>query len=110
MPKPSSAAAAAEALIYLTDAAQHGKPDAQFELGELYRYGQGVPMDCRKALDLYFKSARRGGAEAQYQLGFIFSNGLCETPKNDAEALGWYTKAAKNGQPRLRRATCGRTT
>ena len=40
--------------------------------------------------------AEDGKAEAQYNLGLLYSLGK-EIPKNDSEAIKWYLRAAEQG-------------
>ena len=45
-------------------AAEHGNIDAQLELGDMYRYGLGVPEDNSKAIELFKKVAAQDGDNA----------------------------------------------
>ncbi|MEZ5552689.1 MAG: ankyrin repeat domain-containing protein [Pseudomonadales bacterium] len=45
------------------------EPDAAFELGKLYRLGQGVDKDPDRAAVLFESAARAGNSDAQYMLG-----------------------------------------
>lgn len=49
-----------------------------------------------KALPLYLPLAEQGNAEAQFQIGLIYVNGL-ELAKDDKQAVAWFSKAAKRG-------------
>ena len=69
---------------------------AQYDLGEMYRIGQGVPQDYKEAVKWYTKAAEQGIAFAQYILGVSYSEGI-GVPKDDKEAVKWYTKAAEQG-------------
>jgi TPR repeat protein len=40
--------------------AEMGDIDAQFELGLMYRYGEGVPQDYKQAVYWYTKAAEQG--------------------------------------------------
>ncbi|MBR5640374.1 MAG: sel1 repeat family protein [Muribaculaceae bacterium] len=46
----------------------------------------------------YYKQAKKGDAEAQYQLGNCYLNGY-DVDKDDKQAVYWFTKAAKQGHP-----------
>ncbi len=75
--------------------AAEGNPDAQFNLGQAYKLGRGVPADPAVALDWYRKAALTGHEQAQATLGLqLFQNG-----KRD-EAMIWLKKAADQGEPR----------
>ncbi len=72
-----------------------GEPDAQFNLGQAYKLGRGVPVDAAVALDWYRKAANSGHEQAQATLGLqLFQSGQRE------EALVWLRKAADQGEPR----------
>ena len=73
-----------------------GGAKAQFDLGVMYAFGQGVPKNDLEAVKWYRKAAEQGYAKAQYNLGVCsdFGRGL---PKDNAEAVRWYRKAAGQG-------------
>ncbi|MEO0913870.1 MAG: caspase family protein, partial [Pseudomonadota bacterium] len=56
----------------LTEAAEAGSPEAQFELAQLYETGLGVEQDIPRALELYRASADAGFADAINDLGFLY--------------------------------------
>lgn len=72
-----------------------GDADAQFNLGQAYKLGRGVPVDPGLAEQWYGKAAAQGheAAIANYGLA-LFQNG-----KRD-EAVPWLEKAANRGEPR----------
>src|SRR5688500_3450702 len=75
--------------------ADQGDADAQFNLGQAYKLGRGVPMDLRIAQGRYEKAARQGHGQAQAILGLVlFQAG------NRAAAMPWIKKGADNGDPR----------
>ncbi len=51
--------------------AEQGDAAAQFNLGVMYSFGDGVLQDDKEAVRWYRKSAEQGVAEAQYNLGVI---------------------------------------
>src|SRR6186713_3119556 len=56
--------------------AEAGDADAQYNLGQAYKLGRGVPLDLRTAQGWYEKAARQGHPQAQAILGLIlFQNG-----------------------------------
>ncbi|MEP9357444.1 SPOR domain-containing protein [Sphingomonas sp. KR3-1] len=75
--------------------AMKGDSDAQFNLGQAYKLGRGVPADLNQAELWYGKAAAQGHeqAEASYALA-LFANG-----KRDA-AAPWLQRAAGRGDPR----------
>ena len=77
-------------------AAKQGEAYAQFNLGIMYEYGDGVPENDAEAVKWYRKAADQGYADAQYNLGLMYNDGE-GVPENDAEAVKWYRKAADQG-------------
>ena len=55
--------------------AEQGVAEAQYNLGVMYAYGQGVRQDYAEAVRWYRKAAEQGYAEAQYHLGGMYHNG-----------------------------------
>ena len=83
----------------VTDAirvAEQGHASAQYRLGLLYGFGEGVPQNYAEAAKWYRLAAEQGHASAQYRLGilYILSRGV---PQNFAEAAKWYRLAAEQG-------------
>jgi tetratricopeptide (TPR) repeat protein len=76
-------------------AADQGDADAQFNLGQAYRLGRGVPADLRIAQSWFQKAAAKGHEQAQANLGLILYEG-----GKRREALPWIRKAADRGDPR----------
>jgi cell division septation protein DedD len=75
--------------------ADQGDQDAQFNMGQAYRLGRGVPADLRIAQSWFQKAAAQGHEMAQGNLGLL----LYESGKR-AEAMPWISKAAGRGDPR----------
>src|SRR5688572_21553474 len=48
---------------------------SQFREGERYRVGAGIPGDQVRAREWYLKAAAQGHAQAQSQLGMIYTYG-----------------------------------
>ena len=76
--------------------AEQGDAKAQYNLGLMYRKGQGVPQDDAEAVGWWRKAAEQGNAGAQNNLGVMYRNGH-GVPQDDAEAVGWWRKAAEQG-------------
>jgi TPR repeat protein len=83
---PTEAAKAFRAL------ADKGNPEAQRQLGLALALGRGVDKDLAEAEKWLRKSADKGHAGGQYDLGRI-----CEATKKLAEAAKWYRKSAGQG-------------
>jgi TonB family protein len=77
----------------LAGAAQH-----QYQLGQMYLNGQGVPQDFTEARKWLEKSAEQGYADAQEALGMILLP-RANAPGDPALATIWLRKAAEQGKP-----------
>ena len=62
----------ATALREWTPLAKQGNASAQFNLGLMYRKGQGVPQDYKTAVKWYRLAAEQGNASAQFNLGVMY--------------------------------------
>ncbi len=80
----------------LLQAARHGDPNAQFQMGDLYMTGRGVGRDPAAAAAWYRAAAQQGHAVAASNLGVLYANGR-GVPQSDAEAVTWFRKAADAG-------------
>jgi len=75
--------------------AEKGDADAEFDLGQAYRLGRGVPVDLAQAQLWLEKAADAGHLDAQTTLGLLlFDSG------NRSGAMRWLKKAAERGEPR----------
>ncbi len=77
-------------------AAIAGDADAQFNLGQAYKLGRGVPVDMAMAESWYRKAALQGQIEAEANYGLI----LFQNNKR-SEALPWLEKSVARGEPRV---------
>lgn len=73
-----------------------GFPYAQMRVGEFYQYDQEANYE--EAMKWYRKAADQGNAEAQYQLGEIYDQGMAGK-KDYQEAFKWFRLAAEQGEP-----------
>lgn len=72
-----------------------GDPDAQFNLGQAYKLGRGVPVDLGEAAAWYRKAAVQGHKAAEANLGLVlFQQG------ERAAALPYLQRAAEAGEAR----------
>ncbi|WP_332837884.1 SPOR domain-containing protein [Sphingomonas sp. MA1305] len=72
-----------------------GDPDAQFNLGQAYKLGRGVPLDPVLAESWFRKAAVQGHFQAQDNYGLaLFQAG------KKADAAPWLEKSAARGEPR----------
>ncbi|WP_246263247.1 SPOR domain-containing protein [Parasphingopyxis algicola] len=75
--------------------AETGDPDAQFNLGQAYKLGRGVPQDMERARDLFGQAADQGHLRAEANYGLIlFQDG------NREDAMPYIIRAANRGEPR----------
>ncbi len=80
----------------LKKAAEQGDVRAQFNLGLVYSFGDGVPQDYKESVRWYRKAAEQGDANAQVHLGSAYSNGR-GVLQDYKESVKWYRKAAEQG-------------
>ena len=76
--------------------AEQGYAFAQYKLGIMFEYGNGVPKDYAEAVKWYRLSAEQGYAIGQYSLGLMYSNGY-GVLKDKAEAVKWWRLSAEQG-------------
>ena len=55
--------------------AEQGDASAQFNLGQMYKDGEGVPKDLAEAAKWWRKAAGQGHADAQFELGYAYKRG-----------------------------------
>ena len=82
-------------------------PEAQYNLGTSYYYGDGVSKDLQQALLWHTKAAEQGYAAAQSFLGVCYLNGD-GVDRDPQKAIQWLTKAAEQGyvKAQYNLATC----
>lgn len=72
-----------------------GDPDAEFDLGQAYKLGRGVPQDLARAEALFGQAAAQGHVQAADNYGLLlFQRGA------HAQAMPYITAAAARGDPR----------
>lgn len=75
--------------------AERGDADAQFDIGQAYRLGRGVPTNLSTAKGWLEKAASQGHVDAETTLGLLlFQNG------EQGAGLKWLKLAAEQGEPR----------
>ena len=77
--------------------AEQGDSYAQYNLGLMYDYGEGVIEDDTQAIYWFRKAAEQGHAKAQYNLGLMYESGR-GIAKDDTQAVYWFRKAAEQGE------------
>jgi len=78
--------------------AQQGHAKAQYWLGKMYDFGEGVPQDYAEAVKWYRRAAEQGYAVAQTNLGAMYDYGR-GVPQDYAKAVAWYRCAAEQELP-----------
>jgi len=76
--------------------AEAGDANAQYHLGWMYYYGEGVLKNFTEAVKWFRRAADQGNANAQYNLGWMYYYGE-GVPKEFTEAVKWYRRAAEQG-------------
>jgi TPR repeat protein len=86
----------AEAFTWCQRAAHSKLAWAQYNLGLMYRKGEGVAQSDAEAVRWYRLAAAQKFADAQWKLGdlYYFGRGVAQSYTN---AAAWYRKAAENG-------------
>jgi TPR repeat protein len=83
------------ALNFFKKAAEQAHPVAVYNLGVMYRDGQGVPIDLDQALTYFQRAADLGLPSAQYEMG-VWHLSL---PRNFKEAKRHFKLAAAQNHP-----------
>ena len=85
-----------KALRKLLPLAESGHAAAQYNIGVMHEWGNGVPQDNSLALKWYKRSAELFHKDAQNNLGALYSKGE-GTEQSFVEALKWFLISAENG-------------
>lgn len=72
-----------------------GDADAQFNLGQAYKLGRGVPADLDQAEGWYRRAAKQGHLQAEDNLGLVLF-----TANRREEAMPFIVRSAERGEPR----------
>lgn len=72
-----------------------GDADAQFNMGQAYKLGHGVPIDGAQAIEWFRRAAQQDHVQAGDNLGLALFQA-----RRLAEALPWLEKGAARGEPR----------
>lgn len=72
-----------------------GDADAQFNLGQAYKLGRGVPADLTQAEAWYRRAAKQGHLQAEDNLGLVLF-----TANRRDEAMPYIKASAARGEPR----------
>ena len=69
---------------------------AQFTLGLMFYFGQGIVQDEAKAFALFKKAAKAGHLAAQNNVGYFYFNGKA-VPQDYLRAYVWFSLSAASG-------------
>ena len=84
------------ALQEFTPLAEEENSLAQYNLGQMFRKGQGVLQDYQQAAKWYRLAAEQGDAGAQTNLGVMYAKGG-GVLQDYQEAMKWFRLAAEQG-------------
>ena len=86
-----------KAIMYFQKAADGGSHEARIILGGMYRDGNGVKQNGKKAISLFLEAVNmyKDNGEAQAALGEMYRLGIGGVKKDMAKALRWHGKAAR---------------
>jgi hypothetical protein len=84
-----------QAIASAFEAANAGDPQAQFILGEAYRFGRAVDPDDLQARDWYLRAARQGDVPSAAALGELLLH-----MRQSRDAVQWLTLAASHNHAR----------
>jgi len=76
--------------------AEQGDSQAQYNLGQLYAKGLGVPKNYAEAAKWYRMAAEQGDTHAQMTLSHMYSKGL-GVAKDDLKSIEWHARAVEEG-------------
>jgi Sel1 repeat len=82
-----------DAFQYLQELAPAGDPEAQFRLGDMYRWGDLGPANFEKALYWYGRAAKQGNVDAMLGLAGMYGHGQ-GVPQDKATAYRWLVLAS----------------
>ena len=83
----------AKAVRWYRRAAEQGHANAQFNLGNMYFHGRGVPEDYTEAVRWLHLAAEQGKADAQFNLGLMYEYGA-GVAQDLVRAHKWFNLAA----------------
>lgn len=85
-----------EALSIWQEFAEKGDAECQYNVGDCYANGYGVPKNDQKAFYWFLKSAEQDYWPAQDLVGYYYAHGV-GVSEDLNKALYWYQKAVDNG-------------
>ena len=76
---------------------KNGEDEAYYELGEIFNFGQDVPVSTKKAIEFYEFGAVRNDIKSIRRLGDIYHNGTFEIQPKKEMGLFYYKLGAQLG-------------
>ena len=86
-------------ILMYTKSAEMGNSRAQYKLGYMFLFGDGVSINYENAMKWFLMSAMNGNDDAQYQLGICYEKGW-GVERDYNKAFSWYMKSAICDNPR----------
>ena len=83
---------------HLQEQAKRGSQIAQYSLGVMYYYGEGVEENLSSAFEWFQRAAEQGYADAQHSLGVMYYHGK-GVEENLSSAFKWFQRAAEQDFP-----------
>ena len=87
-----------EAMKWYRSAAKQGDAMALNKIGDMYRFGTGVPQDDAEAVKWYLLSTEQNLSMAEYNLAMMYYEGT-GVPQDYAESLRLFYLAAEGEMP-----------
>src|SRR4030095_16252684 len=84
----------AQAVEWFRKAATRNYAPAEFQMGQLYDFGFGVPKNEKRALEGYVRAAQHGSAPAARAVGEFYRRGR-GVRADTVRAFRWYRQAAR---------------
>jgi len=75
---------------------EEDNPQANFQLGEMYRLGKGAEIDLEEAIIWYRRASDQGHAHAQFELAKMYATGQ-GVSQDLGKAATWFEAAARQG-------------
>ncbi|KAI8881712.1 HCP-like protein, partial [Backusella circina FSU 941] len=85
-----------KAFAWFYKAALQNYGQAQFQVGLMHQYGEGVTQDYEMAMQWYQKAAKFENLDAMNYIAYLYRYGL-GVAANLHTSIEWYTKAAIHG-------------
>jgi TPR repeat protein len=76
--------------------AEAGDGDALGNIGNMYGFGWGVPVNFEKAIYYWQKAAEKHVPTSMGNMGSCYMTGKCGLPKDMNKAAEWYLKASEH--------------